>query len=201
MVEHTVSVNSPKKASDNIVSLPALSHDRGLALTNTSTETRLRALAKLGGLEQRQRACLSLPPVSRKEKGSKGNKSTRLWGMCCLWNGVKSRDFQIWCLLKGRVSLLLNKQPWHKALRSLLDAGESRILSPCGELFLWFLSLLSYFLPLFLATGRAGGPGHREILKHFSGHPPSTAVWVQNWGANPFTLGYMTICFKRHCRK
>lgn len=40
---------APKKASDNIVSLPALSHDRGLALTNTSTEAGLRALAKLGG--------------------------------------------------------------------------------------------------------------------------------------------------------
>lgn len=49
MAEHTASVNSPKKASDNIVSLPALSHDRGLALTNTSTETGVRPLAILGG--------------------------------------------------------------------------------------------------------------------------------------------------------
>lgn len=48
MAQHTVTVSCHKKASENIVSLSALSHNRGLALTNASTEAGLRAGAKLG---------------------------------------------------------------------------------------------------------------------------------------------------------
>lgn len=38
-----------KKASDYIVLLSALSHNRGFALKNASTEAELKANAKLGG--------------------------------------------------------------------------------------------------------------------------------------------------------
>lgn len=51
-----------KKASDTVALLSALSHNRGLALTNASTEAGLRAQGKLGGQGQRQRAVFPLPP-------------------------------------------------------------------------------------------------------------------------------------------
>lgn len=51
-----------KKASDTVALLSALSHNRGLALTNASTEAGLRAQGKLGGQGQRRRAVFPLPP-------------------------------------------------------------------------------------------------------------------------------------------
>lgn len=71
-----------KKASDYIVLLSALSHNRGFALKNASTEAELKANAKLGGWGQRQSSS-SPSPKFQKNRGNKDNKPNGPWGTCC----------------------------------------------------------------------------------------------------------------------
>lgn len=153
MAEHTASVNSPKKASDNIVSLPAPSHDRGLALTSTSTETGLRALAKLGGWGQRQKAYLS--HVSRKERGNEDNKSIGLWGMGChevVWRqGISKFDM---CIIALKPTALVRDPQltagWCRGGPHVDNSSSGFCLS--FSRFVVVGGFWGFFLLLFLAT-------------------------------------------------
>lgn len=102
-----------KKASDNIVSLSALSPNRGLAFTNASTEAGLRAYAKLGGWWQRQSFCSPSSRFQRNEEATRINTMGPEEPAACkvVWSPNTYRDFQIRHVLKTNISQLLNMQP------------------------------------------------------------------------------------------
>lgn len=189
-----------KKASDNIVSLSALSHNRGFALKNASTEAELKAHAKLGGWGQRQRVLLPLPPSFKRIEATRiinpmGPEEPAAHKVA--WNPNTYRDFHIRHLLKTNISQLLNIQPWDQTLSSQTAGCRwGPHMENCS-------SVLCVYPPppAFLATESARVLAHTQILLYLSGQPLITAVWIQNWVANPFTPGYMTVYFRRHYRK
>lgn len=101
------------KPSVTAALLSALSPNRGLDLTNASTEAGLRAQGKLGGQGQRHIGFLPLPPSF---KGIK--RETRIINTMCpeepaapkvVWSSNTQRDFQTRHLLKTNISQLLNQ--------------------------------------------------------------------------------------------
>lgn len=100
-----------KKTSNNIVLLSALSHNRGLALTNALTEAGLRACVKLGGRGQRK----SFPSPS--SKFCRNKEATRIINttspeepaaLKVVWTPNTYRNFQMRHLLKMKISQLLS---------------------------------------------------------------------------------------------